>query len=622
MTQTILGNILHPEYSYMSQRWREWRLCYESGQFYIENYLLWFEHESHENYNLRKELTYVPAHAKEAVNEVRNAVWGRLCDVARHDGPQTYQDCVKGLNGGVDRQRNPMSHFIGKTILPEMLTMRRVGVWIDAPKLPDGASMLQAKGKKPYLVWYPVESIRSWATDDSGKLTRILLKQSNFLHDEATGLPMSGNVDAFRYAWIGEEDKGQDPTKVYVREETDVSHGQVRQYVLDLPEIPYVQFEIEHSLLEDICRHQRALMQMESSDVFWCCNANFPIWTQQIDTRASPTAARPAKQQATPPSPRRNSDDNPPGVPVKPAVPAGQAKEASNAKPLEATIGPTTGIGYPMGLERPDFVAPPSDPLKASMAKEMQVKEDIRRLVHLSVASLDPRMASAESKEMDDRGLQAGLVAIGAALERGEREIAYHWANYYKAEAAQVKYPSEWSMQSDVDRRKEAKDLIEVRDEVPSITFRKEVAKQIARKCVGHKVSNDVMDKIEGEVDEAPYVSANVEDVTQDIQNRTLSAALASTIRGYPEGESEKALKEQAHQLSIMAIAQSPAGGVGAAARGLPSHPSDKSSKNEKEMAAKASGVPKDNTRGKGQFAEGEPEPLKDKGHSPIVSND
>lgn len=602
MTQTILGLILHPEYSFMSNRWREWRLCYESGQYYIDNYLQWFKYEKKERYNERKAMTYVPAFAKEGVNEVRNAVWGRLNDVQRSGGDESYAKATVGLVGGVDRRRSAMNDFIGRIVLPEMLTMRRIGVWVDMPALAPGITKASLKPSvHPYLCWYPVESIRSWSTDEEGKLTRVLLKQSNFGHDEATGLPMSGNVDSYRLAWIGDPDK-EEPG-VHVREEIGADKEmRVKEYVLDLDEIPFFQFEIEHSLLEDVCGHQRALLNIESSDVAWITQANFPIWTQQNDSKTGSQAIRAAQQQNKPPIPRPGTDFN--SMPIVPGVPAGQAKEAQDAKSPEVTVGPTTGIGYPAGLERPGFVNPSSEPLTASMAKQLAIKEDIRRLLHLSVATLDPQMASAESKDMDDRGLQNGLQAIAAALKKGEQAIAHFWSAYMGGKEAHIEYPLEWSMQTESGRRKDAKELIELRDEVPSTTFRKTVAKQVASKLVGHKVAPEVLEKVYSEIDAAEYVSANIDDVALDIQSGVLSKATGSVIRGYPEDEAEKAVEEQAEQLRITAISQTPGGGMGAAAdpaRGGLGHPADPGSKAEKAADATKTGVHKDNTRGEGK---------------------
>jgi hypothetical protein len=204
---------------------------------------------------------------------------------------------------------------------------------------------------------------------------------------------------------------------------------------------------------------------------------------------------------------------------------------------------------------------------------------------------------------MDDRGLQNGLTAIAAALKKGEQAIAHHWAGYMGGDEAHVDYPLEWSMQTEEGRKKDAKDLIELRDEVPSTTFRKAVAKQVAGKLIGHKVAPDVLAAINEEVDAAEYVTANVDDVGQDIQNGVLSTEFGSIIRGYPKGESAKALQERAEQLRITAIAQTPGGGVGAAAdpaRGGVGHAADQKSKGEKVTASKATGVKKDTTRGPG----------------------
>src|SRR5690606_27729392 len=93
------------------------------------------------------------------------------------------------------------------------------------------------------------------------------------------------------------------------------------------------------------------------------------------------------------------------------------------------TVGPMHGRAYGQGLDRPGFISPSSAPLKASMELQAKLEADIRRLVNLSVQTLGNRQ-SAESKDMDNRGLEAGLSYIGLVMENGERQIAEFWAAY------------------------------------------------------------------------------------------------------------------------------------------------------------------------------------------------
>jgi len=93
-------------------------------------------------------------------------------------------------------------------------------------------------------------------------------------------------------------------------------------------------------------------------------------------------------------------------------------------------------------------------------------------LVNLAVSSLAVR-ASAESKVMDNQGLEAGLSYIGLLLESAERQLCEHWAAYEervvsKREVATIKYPDRYSLKTDADRIKEATDLTKLMNSVPA----------------------------------------------------------------------------------------------------------------------------------------------------------
>lgn len=591
---TKLADIVHPEYSFHTEVWRKWRLTYEGGDDYIEEFLRKFRREKWSAFHERKFMTYVPPFAKEGVNEVKNAVYQRLGDVSRSAKSGSYIDSCKGMTGGVDRKGSTMASFLGRKVLPEMLTMREVGVWIDMPKLSEKPSLQEAVGKHPYLYIYPVESIRSWKHDDQDRLIVLLLRTCGFKYDPFTGLPMGMDEETFQLCWIG------DDGFVHIRSENLKGEPVGSEKVLKIKEIPFVPYVIDHSLLKDCADMQKALLNMESSDVYWCVKANFPIYTEQYDPRPSANAARPAQQAPKMPGfPLVGASAS---VEVSDEVKSGQAKEAAQGKGTEMTLGPEAGLKYPKGTDRPDFIHPSPEPLKASMAKEQQIKEDIRRSIHLSVAMLDPRMASAESKEMDNKGLQNGLLAIGMALEQGDREVARFWSMYEGTEIPTVRYPEEWTMQGDAGRREDAKALCELKDEIPSVKAAKEILKQAATKLIGHKVAPEILDEILAEVDAAEGLTLSIEDMEKEIQLRILSAETASVRRNYKPGEHKKALAEQAKQLEIIAISQ--AEGAGAAAdpaRGGQGANGDTGSKDEKKLNANKTGVPQDNTRGEGK---------------------
>src|SRR5690606_23205445 len=108
----------------------------------------------------------------------------------------------------------------------------------------------------------------------------------------------------------------------------------------------------------------------------------------------------------------------------------GTAATATKAKEHDLKVGVVHGRRYGKGLDRPGFIHPSSEPIKASMAKQDALKNDIRTLINLSLSNIKPKMASAESKSLDERGLEAGLSNIGLVLEHCERKIAHYWSLY------------------------------------------------------------------------------------------------------------------------------------------------------------------------------------------------
>lgn len=590
-------DIIHPDWHAYELEKRKWRYTYEGGERYIEFFLRKFKREKWQEWYERKFLTFCPPNAKEAVNEILNAIFQRLSDVTRV-GPQSYIDACKGLNGGVDKAGTTMTAFLGEEILPEMLPMKEVGVWVDMPPVPAEATKADVDGVQPYFYVYPTEAIRSWAYDDDNCLIAVMLREIQHPLDPDTGLPTSdGDKEYYRYAKRILVD-GVNKVEVTVQDDKGT---QISKEILNIPEIPFEIAEIKHSLLEDVADMQKSLLNMESADVYWCVKAGFPIFTEQFDPRTAGINIRPAQQAPKSPGYPNVIGPAPTSIPNDP-IPSGQAKQAEDARNEEVTLGVTSGRRYGKDLERPGFIHPSSEPLQATMAKEMQIKEDIRRAVHLSVATLDPRMASAESKQMDDQGLQNGLLAIGMALERFERRLAHIWSLYMGEQEATIRYPEQWTVQGDAGRREDAQALCELKDQIPSLTAAKEILKQAADRLVGHRVAPEVLDKIHQEIDAAKCLTFNIDDLQKEIELGIVSAETASQNRGYPEAEHENALNEKAETLKIMAISQT--AGIGAAAdpaRGGVGPPGDKKSKNEKALDANKTGAPSDNTRGDGK---------------------
>ena len=246
-----------------------------------------------------------------------------------------------------------------------------------------------------------------------------------------TGLP-DEEVVRYRHLWIDEQtglvniqfyEANGDPV-----DRDGTSAGPVQ---LNLTRIPFVLLDIGDSLLKDVCEYQIALLNLVSSDVNYALKANFPFYTEQKDMRNVGSHLK--------------SGVNPDGT----ATSGGQG-----AHDKEASIGVTQGRYYPKDMERPGFIHPSSEPLKASMTLQDKLEKDIRRLVNSGGADAGDRQ-SAEAKSMDNAGLEAGLVVHRAdPAKSAERQMAEHWAAYEESNAERrqiptIKYPDRYSLKSD-----------------------------------------------------------------------------------------------------------------------------------------------------------------------------
>lgn len=548
-----IADVTHPEYRTGYDDWEKWRRTYEGGDEYIDYYLKQFSNrEDPVDFADRQDISYTPAFAKAAVNEVKDAIFQRIADVTRAGGPKTYIDAVQGLNGGIDLAGTSMNSFIGTIILPELLTMSKVGVFVDMPETP-GETLLDQQGARPYMYHYPVESILNWVVDVRNNKTysKLLLKDNVYEYCPITGLPTEIK-SRYRYMWVENGqvnvqyfDENSQPITRDGEEGTDT-------IVLNIPTIPFVIFEITDSLLKDVANYQIALLNLESSDIAYSLKANYPFYVEAFDPRVDSLYRRPVGHEIV-----QIGEDS---VQI---IQGGEQADSVAAKNHEIEVGSLTGRRIPKGLEMPTFIHPSSEPLKASMQKQDQLKKDIRMLVKLAVTNLSPKMASAESKDYDERGLEAGLSAIGLELEQGERQLAQHWQMYNKTngEVSTVKYPQKYSLQSDKEKRNEAKDLIDLTKTVSSVTFKREALKQVARITLGTNVKQETLERIEQEIDEAEVI-VNPEELHRDIELGLIDPETASKAKGYPEGVVEKAKNAHADRVQRIAESQAKARGV------------------------------------------------------------
>lgn len=510
-----IATIYHPDYTAESAAWEKYRYVLSSGTSFIYKYLQ--RHSTREtdaDFITRRSVTYCPSFAKAALIDIRNAIYQRTTDIRRVGGGKSYNSVISGASSGVDLHGNSMDGFIGRTVLTELLAMRRVGVFVDKQPIPENATLRDTAKIRPYLYIFRAEDIQSWSYDKNNVLDKVLLRVAKEVQDPETGLAMSTE---YGYKYMYRENG------TVVVEDYDLGGKLLDTTVLKIRIIPLAIFELTNSILEDAADYQISLMNMESSDINYILKANFPFYTEQY-------------------APNFNMHDSM-GQPEPKAIEAGVAK----------------GRRYPAGMDRPDFIAPPTAPLMASMAKGEAIKADIRRIVNLNVSSITPTRASAESKATDMQGLEAGLAYIGTELQYGENQIATIWAEYEGDKPAIVMYPTRYTLTSIDERVDTAKKIREEMPMVPSKTYQKEMAKEVATQLIGSKVDSATLSKIHSEIDRAEIVITDPDILKQDHEAGFVSTATASKSRGYAEGEWIQAGKDHAERAARIVMAQTEA---------------------------------------------------------------
>lgn len=530
----------HPEYN--ATEMCVWRLAYEGGPEFIRKYLHRHSQEIEEVWRDRRALTYNPAFAKEAINEFVRAINQRMEDVRRVGGPESYLEACEGRLGGVDTLSHSMNAFMGIEVVGELLAMGRVGVFIDNHKI-DGPTLADVKGH-PYLYTYKSEDILNWAYDDqdSKQLQAVLLRDYKQVKSEDHKLP-TGVEEYYRYLYIG--DHGHVEVEIYNNQGKLTSTD-----TLEITEIPFVIMELRQSLLKDVADYQIALLNLASSDFFYCWASNFPVYTEQYNPMTLERFAE-LRENDNPPDP--NAPTNP--ADIHPAT------DTKNRKPdtSEAQIGVLTGRRYPMGTERPGFIHPSPEPMLAAMSKEKQLRQEIRELVQLAITNLEPTRVSAESKDKDqESGVESGLSQIGRVCNGGEDRIAQVWALYKNSSSyTYTKYPEKYSLKSDEDRRRDSEELQKLQNAVPSPTFQREVGVEIVRAMFDGKRTAAEVIKMEAEVKKSDVPTADPEILRSDNEAGFVSDKTASEGRGYAPGEAKQAAIDHAKRLARIKMAQS-----------------------------------------------------------------
>jgi hypothetical protein len=544
----------HPNFLAQMGDWDKWRMTYRGGDEYRERYLRRFDtREDLNDFADRKSMTPIPTFAKSAINDIRNAIFQRLSDVIRKDGSDAYQQAIDGENMGVDNRGSSMNYFLGNKCLSDLLVMGRVGVYVDAPEIGSLTTLAESRKTRPYLYSYAVEDILNYncaKPEEPSEFQSLLLRDTVMQYDADTWLPLH-SVQRYRLVYISPM-TGKVNIQFYDLDGNliDRDGNPSGPIELQIERIPFVLFDIGDSLIKDVADHQIALLNLGSSDVNYALKSNFPFYTEQRDLRAVGSHLKRVASDGT-------------------ATQGGQGAADEVMK-----VGTTQGRYYDTSVERPGFIAPPSAPLEASMKLQDKLEGDIRKLVNLAIVNLGSRV-SAESKKVDNEGLDAGLSYIGLVMEGGERRITDFWSAYEertpsRRQVATIKYPDKYSLKTDADRIEEADKLGKLIHTIPSRVAKREISKNITTVLLGQKIKADTLKKIHAEIDAAPYTTSDPKTIIEAKEAGLVGEQTASIALGFDDDEHLVARKDHIRRATEIAKAQGIARGAGdPASRGV-----------------------------------------------------
>lgn len=510
----------HPEYD--EKLWDIFDLVYKGGEDFKEAFLFQRNKETTSYFELRKKITPISAHAKSAVNKIKNSIFSRIRQgVIREGGPESYQLAFKGENGGVDRKSSSMNTYLGRKILPKLLSTGKVGVLVEAPAQ-------RREGDSPYLICYRAQDIRNW-TFFEGELVQVLLRHNELILDEY-GLPKE-NQTTFRL--YSKTDQG------IVKEIFNHEGKSLGVAVLDLEKIPFHIFELTESLLQDVSSHQIALLNLASSDVSYAYRGNIPIFTRQVS----------GFFQHMNNDLEESSDDL--------AISQIHGKDSIQTKDSDYYVSPDRGIEYDRGEDRPDFISPSAEPLRVSMEKQDRLADEIRMLVNISLTNMEARSASAESKRFDERNLETGLSAVGQELEIGENEILKIWSDFEGVNnTGLVTYPDNYELKDDADRRKSADDILILKEKIPSARARIELQKEASIQLFSNKIPQARLKEILQEIEENKGQPSGAKEIAIDYELGLVGPQTASMLRGYEDNEWKIAQEAKAKRMEEAQSAQ------------------------------------------------------------------
>lgn len=469
--------------------WLEWRYVYNGGRDFRREYLKRFsDREDSTEFERRLELTPIPTYAKKEVNRIRNSVAARLPDIIRKDGSKAWREAVSGKGKGVDRRGKGMNSFLAKTILPEMLPMRQVGVLVDAPRVAGLSAADVPRDFRPWLSAFSVEHFRALEApvESPSDYLAVMLRVARNTYNPDTGEAQT--ITEFHRYWL----QGGEVVHQIVNKETG-EEGPVTR--LGLEAIPFVIFDGGESLVKDAGSYQITALNMISADSNYAVDSNFSFLVRQ----------------------------------------RGKNVPSHLIKDDEAQLGRGKGLWYDQGLNAPQFISPPSDPMVMSLEMRKEMKNEVRENITGILVGLG-----------EDGTEDAGLAYIGECLKTGEERVWDHWVSYESKDATRrrvptISYPESWSLKSDEERLKEANEFVDLANKLSGQKAKKEANKEALDRLWKGKKSMQDIDSLKADIDSADYSTSDKDIILQAVKEGIVSPQTAAVALGFNDDEGEKA---------------------------------------------------------------------------------
>ena len=199
---------------------------------------------------------------------------------------------------------------------------------------------------------------------------------------------------------------------------------------------------------------------------------------------------------------------------------------------------PAPRSGLQVSTNRPDFIHPSSEPLKASIQLQEKLEDDIRRLINLAVNKLDregrlnPKPWTTKAWKLDSH-ISASMLESTETSDRGVLgQLCDEQAPRTPGGDHQV-LPDRYSLKTDADRIEETTKLSKLLYSVPGHEAKREIAKLMVLVLLGGKVSVEVIDSIRDEIDTCDYLTSDPNVIIQAVEAGLCSEQTGSFALGF-----------------------------------------------------------------------------------------